>query len=398
MPAGDLRLLHAIPVNALARRHVPAGAESIADLCQGAIDSAERVRHHARSAVSRASWSPSMTRESLRQTAAYSTVISHNCHLLLRALADRAAYYGSAGVSSQLLESAGAAGNARHAWLQTAGAWHQITTDTRRAIAPAAAETADLALWTGRLAYAYPSWTPALGPSHATRPPENLAPEPGDLPGVVAAVHHACETLNQLAAADHSQIITAGRAGRLLVPTRSIPDIPYPFGPATGAHLEPLLSAYRDAEATSVQATTDIAAIATAVRAPSQILTTARAVVQASRDGAPAGQRQHPAEPPAPRRSSPETPGPVERILSDLGVTAPATLQRAAAVDQAGEQLILEAAQTPGTGLSPASRDLSRSAGTAEVINHMLTSGDPRLAAIWRSSQAVRTAQAEIEP
>jgi hypothetical protein len=218
----------------------------------------------------------------------------------------------------------------------------------------------------------------------------------------VAAVHHACETLSQLAAADHSQIVAAGRAGRLLVPTRSIPDtfdIPYPFGPATGAHLEPLLSAYHDAEAASLQATTDVATVASAVRAPSQILTTARAVVQASRDGGPAGQRQHPAEPPAPRRSSPEMPGPVERILSDLGVTSHATLQRAAAVDQAGEQLILEAAQTPGARpSSPVIRDLSRSAGTAEVINHMLASGDPRIAAIWCSSQAVRTAQAEIEP
>ena len=49
----------------------------------------------------------------------------------------------------------------------------------------------------------------------------------------------------------------------------------------------------------------------------------------------------------------------------------------------------------------PASRDLSRSAGTAVVINHMLTSGDPRIAAIWcspQASQARNAIQAEIEP
>ena len=44
-----------------------------------------------------------------------------------------------------------------------ARAWYRITTDTRGTITPAAAEAADLALWTGRLAYADPNWTPALG-------------------------------------------------------------------------------------------------------------------------------------------------------------------------------------------------------------------------------------------
>jgi hypothetical protein len=58
----------------------------------------------------------------------------------------------------------------------------EITTDTRGTISLVAAETANLALWTGRLAYADPCWTPALGPSHRTRTPEALAPEPHDLP------------------------------------------------------------------------------------------------------------------------------------------------------------------------------------------------------------------------
>lgn len=91
-------------------------------------------------------------------------------------------------------------------------------------------------------------------------------------------------------------------------------------------------------------------------------------------------------------------PGPVERIMSDLGVTSPAALQRAAAVDQAGEQLILETAQEPGARrLSPASGDPGRSAASAEVINHMLASGDPRAAAILGMSPARHAAQAEIE-
>jgi hypothetical protein len=73
-----------------------------------------------------------------------------------------------------------------------------MTTDTRGTVSPAAAETADLALWTGRLAYADPSCTPALGPSQATRTPQALAPEPGDLPTVVAAVRQASQTMTRI--------------------------------------------------------------------------------------------------------------------------------------------------------------------------------------------------------
>lgn len=104
------------------------------------------------------------------------------------------------------------------------------------------------------------------------------APELGDMAGVVAAIHHACATLTRLAEADHAQIVTAARAGRILVPTRSLPesfDIPYPFAPAPGARVEPLLCAYHDARTASSQVTADVGAVAAAVRAPSQVITTA---------------------------------------------------------------------------------------------------------------------------
>jgi len=127
-----------------------------------------------------------------------------------------------------LLGCANTAGQTRAAWLHAARAWRRITTDTRGTITPAAAETADLALWTGRLAYADPSWTPALGPSHATRTPQAFALEPGDLPAVIAAVHQASQTLTQIAATDHSQIRAAAQAD--LPPTFRTAD-PLGFSP-----------------------------------------------------------------------------------------------------------------------------------------------------------------------
>jgi hypothetical protein len=190
--AADARLLHAIPVSALAPRHLPVGAETVTDLCQGITGSAERVRHAARVAVPDASWSPALSVDSLSQAAACSTVISHNCEILLRSLAVRAGQQDATDVRVGLLRSARAAAAARSAWLHAARAWYRITTDTRGTISPAAAETADLALWTGRLAYADSGWTLALGPSQEARHPQALAPDPSDLPGVVAAVHQAC--------------------------------------------------------------------------------------------------------------------------------------------------------------------------------------------------------------
>ena len=119
-------------------------------------------------------------------------------------------------------------------------------------------------MWTGRLAYTDPAWTPALGPSHTPRTPEALAPEPRDLSAVVATVHQATETLTQIAAAGHAQIRAAAQAGRLLVPTRSLPDrfdIPHPFAPAPSDRVDTLLHAYHNARTASAQATTAAATI-----------------------------------------------------------------------------------------------------------------------------------------
>jgi hypothetical protein len=60
-------------------------------------------------------------------------------------------------------------------------------------------------------------------------------------------------------------------------------------------------------------------------------------------------------------------------------------LARASAIDQLGEQLILDATQTIHPQQAGLERiGLSRSGGSAELINHLLASGSPPAAAILR--------------
>jgi hypothetical protein len=390
----DISLLHAIPLHELAPRLIPAGTESVPGLCPGTTSCAERVRHAARTAAAQASWSPAFTADSLTHTAACATVISHNCEILLRALAAGAQEHGALDMSTRLHESADAAAIARDSWLQAARAWRQVVTDTRGTISPFAVETTDLAMWTGRLAHADPQWTLTAGPSQTPRSAQSLASEPGDLPLVVAAVHQACETLTSMAAADDSQIRAAARAGRLLVPTRSLPDtldVPHPFAPAPGCRVDILLDAYREAGTASAELTAAVSTVAAEVRAPSRILTVAREAVRAGfmPEVASARRVREPVAMPVP---VPVQPGPVERILKDLGVTNPDALLRASAVDQAGEQLILDVAhdmQRRNSGSVPAP-DLNKSVGAAEVINHLLASGDPRAIAVVRPPRPSR--------
>ena len=365
------------------------------------MGSAERVRHIARIIAPQAAWSPGLTADSLRQTAGCGTAISHHCEILLRSLAARTASHDDAAVTAGLLKSADACGDARRAWLSAAMRWSDVTTDTRGVISPAAAEAADLALWTGRMAYADPGWTLKRGPAHAARPPEALAPGPGDLRDVIAAVHHACHTLTQIAAADQEQIRAAAAAGRLLVPTRSLPDtfdIPRAFAHAPGDRVDEVLADYRDAGVASGRANAAVADIASAVRAPSQILTAARSAVLAGA-GLAAGYPRPVAEPATVRRWSRNAVGPVERSLRDLGVTSLSVLVRAAAIDRAGQQIILD--NGPAAGMRDrrsASAEVGRSAGTGEPFRHVLASGNPGAAAVLRPPTITRTSEAEAEP
>src|ERR1035441_5458652 len=81
---------------------------------------------------------------------------------------------------------------------------------------------------------------------------------------------------------------------------------------------------------------------AAATRAPSHILTTARAAANTGRDTSPG----HPATgDPALAIQPRELTGAVQNALHGLGITSPRLLQRAADIDQATEQLIIHAAE-----------------------------------------------------
>ena len=241
VPEHDLDLLRAIPSNTLPPRQLPGPDDSVGALCEGAIASAERVRHLDWVSAEQAFWSPNMTVTSLRRVAEASTVTSHNCALVLQSLATQAEHSGFAEISTGLSAAAGNAGRARDHWLRVARAVGQITTDTRRYTSQAATEASDLTLWTGRLAYADPQWTPASGPAHQARSPASLAPAPADIPPAVAAVHHALETVTQLSSAEWERVASAARAGRILAPTRSLADadIPRPYARAPRERVRP---------------------------------------------------------------------------------------------------------------------------------------------------------------
>ncbi len=322
LSAADRDLLLAIPLNAPLPRPLLDGSEPVASLYDAVITSAERARHFAWVSGTEPAWSPHLTADSLRQVAATSTVTSHHCEILLRSLAARTADTGTAGLSARLLRAADAAGRACADWLNLARALNQVDTDTMRHLAPTAGEAADLALCTGRLAYADAAWTLSSGPGHQPRPPQDLVPQPGDVPLALAAAHHACDAMTSQAYAQRERIRTAASAGRLLVPTRSLPDtmdIPRPFAPALPDHVYALLRMCQDTAEAAAEASAQAGEAAAAARAPSHLLTAARAAAHASRDASTSP--QHPAAPgPAVTGYFREDAGAVQAVLHRLGI------------------------------------------------------------------------------
>src|SRR5271166_3495249 len=328
----DRDLLLAIPLNVPLPRPVLDGGEPVASLYDAVITSAERARHAAWVMGAQPAWSPHLTADSLRHVAATSTVTSHHCEILLRSLAARTTGSETATVRASLLRAADAAGRARDGWLHLARALNQVDTDTMRHLAPTAGEAGDLALCTGRLAYADAAWTLSSGPGHQPRPPQDLAPHPADVPQALAAAHHACDAMISQAYAQRERIRTAASADRLLVPTRSLPD-----------HAHALLSLSQDTAEAAAEASAQAGEAAAAIRAPSRHLTAARVAARVGRDASTSPQR--PAASPGPDVTGHprEDPGAVQAALHRLGVNSPDLLQRAADIDRAGAHLILEA-------------------------------------------------------
>jgi hypothetical protein len=276
--ASDIELLRAIPASRLPARQLPGDSEPVTGLCDGVIAAAERARHAAWASATVPPGSPAVTVSSWRRVAAASTLTGHHCEILLRSLADRAQGGGPGDLTAGLLQAADAAGRASARWLRVAHALDDVTTDTQGQRFEAAAGASELALWTGRLAYADPQWTLASGPRHKARPQGSLAPEPGDIPLAVAAVHHACDAMARLAHADRDQVKAAAAADRVLVAITApldIWDAPRPYGPALRGQIDAMITLYDYAGDACAQASGRVADVATAVRAPSRVLAAA---------------------------------------------------------------------------------------------------------------------------
>jgi hypothetical protein len=337
MPDADIRLLKAIPLNSAPERTIPAASDAVPALCAGTAGAAQRVRHALRGGAERARWAPDMTAESMRHTAASCVVTSFNCEIILRSLARQAGRASYRNLVPDLEEAADNTVGVRHAWLAAARSWDDLTTDSQGRLSEAAAEAGNLALWTGRLAYADPQWTPARGPVHALRQPESLAADPAAFARVVSAVHYSADTLHRFAVASHDQVLAAAGAGRLYVPVRPGPGLecrlsrrPRQFTPAPGSRVEAVLATYARSAEASQAAVHAAERLAEATGAPSRVLATAQRHAELARRLTPRSQ--------------------LEQVLLDRGVKDPVLLERAAAADRLTRQVMADAdASQPGS-------------------------------------------------
>ena len=325
VPPEHCQLLEAIPVNVMPAVQQPPPEATVSDLCAGIISTTQRANQARRELAARAAWSPELTADSMRHAAANYVVVSFNTETVYRVLASRARQLGYHALAPGLDAAADHADDSRRAWLAVAHIWDTMVTDSRGYLSRPAAEAGQLALWTGRLAYADPAWTPARRPSHAVREPASLAPGRAELAQIASAMHYAADSLVRAARTELDTVATAGRAGRLYVTTRSLPahyDIPRPYANAPRDRIADALAVYTDAADISQAMLRSAGDAAAAVDAPSLVLSAA--------DQATA----HPAA--APR-------GRLEQHLLDLGVRDAGLLRQGVELDERAKQVLAQA-------------------------------------------------------
>jgi hypothetical protein len=378
--AADAELLFAIPVAAPPRQlRLRSSGESVPELCQGIGVSASRLRAAMRDIVDRAQWSPDITSGGWQWMTQAAAVTSHLSELLLRALADRAEQLPDPPyTAAQLMNAADLMAGMRAAWNQADRLWDAMITETRLLPTPAMTEASDLVLRLGRLVWDDPGWTPARSRRAQPRPTAALAPEPATVRLLLATVHQSADAMAGVAKADMRAVEAAGRAGRLYVPTRSLPPesfaVPRPFAPAPTSRCNALRDAYDVALSASAQAARGLDGLA-AQGTPSRALALARAAASAQSNRRGTQVRQDDDSPisgPSALRparqyaASADGCGPVEQAIRDRGVFDPVFLLRASAIDKAARRLIAEAGKPTAAGnppdRSPAGRHATASA------------------------------------
>ena len=158
---------------------------------------------------------------------------------------------------------------------------------------------------------------------------------------VLAAVHDACDAMSRIASADRRQVRALAAAGQVLAavgPEPAILDMLGSLTPARPDRIGALLTLYQYTAQATADATTTVSVAAIAALVPHRL------VLAAIHAG-------HPREPMTPEAAehlaaaqSLYEPGRIERTLRGLGVTDIDLLRRGGEVDQAAEQLIIQAA------------------------------------------------------
>jgi hypothetical protein len=363
----DTELLRAIPAAMVPPRRRPATtAEPVGELCDGITISAARLRAAARHSKDRAWWSPAVTSGGWQWMAQAAAVTCHLSEQALRALATRAGQLPSPPASeTQLRDAADIMAGMRAAWHHVDRQWDTIITETKMLPTQAMTDASDLVLRMGRLVWDDPHWAPGRSRRAPPRDPARLAPGTDAVVTVVAAVHQSVDALARAAQADMDAVEAADLAGRLYVPTRSLPeyrDVPRPFATAPVSRCLALHDAYRAALDAGIQAAQALDKLSITAGAPSKALALARAAAaaQARRRGSqPRLEDPAPGDPPLSgtpfthSRAATGRPGPVEQAIRARRVTDSVTLMRAAAIDNAARQLILQAENATPAPPSP---------------------------------------------
>jgi hypothetical protein len=353
--ATDIELLRAIPAAGVPQRLRPGPAgESVSELCDGITVSACRLRAAVRGSKERAGWSPIVTSGGWQWMAQAAAVTSHLSELALRSLAVRAGQLtGLPVTAAQLDKAADGMVGMRAAWQRVDRAWDAVITESRLLQSPAMTEASDLVLRMGRLVWRNPQWTPARSDRAPQRTPATLARGPAAVTSVVAAAHQAVDALVRVAMTDIEAVRAADHAGRLYVPTWSLPEgenVPRPFAPAPMVRFRALHDAYQAACDASVAAVHLLDELTVATRAPSMPLALARAAVSVQTHRrirlANVGTDDALPDKAAPfmnSRGSTGRAGPLEQAMVDCRVSDPVLLLRASAIDNAARQLIIQA-------------------------------------------------------
>lgn len=344
----DVHLLEAVPADVIAFRRPLQDGEQVDTLAAGIAQSAARLRTIACAPNDHAAWSPAITADSWRWTAATTAVTFHISGLILTTLADHPDLGTTLpAVGAELRAAADSATRAWKTWLATAAPWVKVTTETKGLTAPAIIDGSDLVVRFGRLAFQDPAWTPARRKSSAPREAASLAPDAAQFTVVIDAIHRGIDALARVGACDQHAIKVAIRAGRLQMPFRSNDGegVRFRFGRVTPRTAAALQRAYAAAVRSAEAAVATLDVLATKAGASSRVLATAH---QASRPSAATGQARAIGSEALVGTVADDSlgwlwPGGLERTVRHLYAQDPVLHLRARAIDTAARALIAEA-------------------------------------------------------